>query len=253
MNPDRKPAAAPTFGVENAIALLKKLPLDDEPELVLRVVRKTLTSIGVSIDEVVRSAKRREDELGDSVGVERRAIEELEREIAARKKTIDERLDWLKETRDMRTRLQEALASESKVGALMIPPEEIKRLQAEGEARAKAGAAEVPKPMPRPSPPPVVAPTPTPTSPPATATATTPSAAPKMTGPPKPPPIKSRIPMPPKRPQSVSAPPTPKPEPEPEKPKDALPSVAADDDDENDPFARPTARWEVEPPRKKSE
>lgn len=263
VKPEPAKPAPRTFGVENAIALMKKLPLDDEPELVLRVVRKTLMSIGVSIDEVVSSAKKREDELAGDIGEERRTIEELEREIAQRKKTIDAKLTQMKETHDVRSRLQEALASESKVGPLLVSPAEIARLQAEGAARAAAAAevkADPPKVEPKPEPkiePKIEAkPTPPPPkvsgSPPAK-----PSEIPKPSGAPRPPPIKSRLPPIPPRKASVPPPavtPTAPPLEKSEKVEkmDALPSVVPEGE-EDDPFGRTTARWEIDSPPKKSD
>jgi hypothetical protein len=211
-----EPPAAPAFSLEAAIALMKKLPLDDEPELVLRVVRKTLRSIGISIEELVASAKQREDGLANGIAAEREMIEGLEREIAERKASIDAKLAEMKETHEVRSQLQDAMASESKVGPVLIAPPEIARLQAE---------ALVPKPPAKAQPSPGTAPP-------------KPSAAPplKSKSPPRPPPVP---------PRKSTVPPAPKP---PEAAKPAVPSVIPEDDD--DAFTRPTARWEIDEPKK---
>ncbi|HEY8079195.1 MAG TPA: hypothetical protein VIF62_33920 [Labilithrix sp.] len=129
-SPPAQPSAAPaqpspkpkTFGIEQAIELMRKLPLDEEPELVLRVVRKTLRSTGVSLEEIVRSAKQREASLGDSVAKDKADIERLEREIAERRASIERATAQANETRKVRERLQDALSNESVIG-LLVPPE----------------------------------------------------------------------------------------------------------------------------------
>ncbi len=176
--PPPKPVAVPVFGVEQAIQLMKKLPLDNEPDLVLRVVRKTLQATGVSLDEIIRAARSRERGLDEEIARERSAIEKLEAEIATKKATIDRAIEQTKETRAMRGRLEEAVSHESRVGILAAPAE-IERMKAEAEAKAKAkekekAAAEAKDAEPAPKPPPA----PKSAAPPA----------PKMSSPPKPPP-----------------------------------------------------------------
>jgi hypothetical protein len=118
------------FDIEKAIALMRELPLDDDPGLVLRVVRKTLRSMGVSVEQLVVSARAREETLGDTIANDRDAIERLEGEIVALRGNIDRVLTELEETRNVRESLQDAIASESKVG-LLLPPTELARMQAE--------------------------------------------------------------------------------------------------------------------------
>lgn len=147
--PPPKPAA-PTFGIDNAIKLMRALPLDEDPDLVLRVVRKTLRSTGVSVEELVDAAKKREASLVESIAKDRASIEQLERDIASLKTNIDGHATQLKETESVRQRLQEAIESESKVGPLM-PPQEMERLKAEAAA---AAASRSPPADPKPSTPP---------------------------------------------------------------------------------------------------
>lgn len=137
----------PRFGVDEAMALMRALPLDDDSDLVLRVVRKTLQSTGVSVEELVASARKREIAHEETLANDRDSIAQLERDIAARKAHIEEVVAQLKETESLRKRLQEAMENESKVGVL-IPPHEMMRLQAEA-----AAAASRPPPSTNPSPP----------------------------------------------------------------------------------------------------
>lgn len=163
--PPPKPAP-PRYGVDAAIALMRALPLDEDPELVLRVVRKTLRSTGVSVEEIIESARQRESSLSNDITEDRAAIEQFERDIADRKAHIEAVAKQLSETTSVRERLQEAVQSESKVGMLM-PPEEMKRLQEEAAAaRTPSPLSLRPKPSmstaPKPSAPPVVSKPPAP-------------------------------------------------------------------------------------------
>jgi DNA-binding transcriptional MerR regulator len=123
------PPPPPSYGIENAIDLMRGLPVGDDAELVLRVVRKTLRSFGVSIEEIVASATKRETTLGATIAQDRAAIEHLEREIAVRKANIDKASAQLDETRQVRERLQDALQTETKVRPA-LSQEEIASLQA---------------------------------------------------------------------------------------------------------------------------
>jgi hypothetical protein len=131
--PAPAPPAPPGFGIETAIALMRTLPLDDDADLVLRVVRKTLRSTGVSVEDVVGSANKREADLAESIAQQRAAIEDLERQIVTRKGEVERTVTQLVETRSVRQRLQEAIQNESKVGPL-VSPAELARLQAEAAA-----------------------------------------------------------------------------------------------------------------------
>ncbi len=147
----------PHYGIDEAMALMRALPLDEEPELVLRVVRKTLRSTGVSVEELVASARKREIALTENIADDRKAIARLEGEIADRKAHIEEVVARLEETEGVRKRLQEAMESESKVGAL-LPPHELLQLQSEHAAAASRPPPPKPSaapPVPRVLPPPL--------------------------------------------------------------------------------------------------
>jgi DNA-binding transcriptional MerR regulator len=121
----------PAFNVESAIELMRALPFDENPELVLRVLRKTLRSTGVSVEQIIDSAKARESSLTNNVAQERAAIEQLEKQIAARRANIERFDGELQETHGVRERLEQAIESETKVAPM---PPEIALLQAEAIA-----------------------------------------------------------------------------------------------------------------------
>ena len=140
------PAAVPTsYGIQRAIELMRALPIDDDPALVLRVVRKTLRSTGVSLEEIVTTAGEREAALIRGIESDRAAIEQLEIQITTRKANITRLEGDLEETRDVRARIEEALASETKIGNV-LPPEEIIRIRAEAAQKAASKAPPVPTP-----------------------------------------------------------------------------------------------------------
>jgi hypothetical protein len=149
------PPPPPQFGIEQAMALMRALPLDEDPDLVLKVVRKTLRSTGVSVEELVASTRKREMDLTDSITRDHDAIAQLERDIVARKAHIEELVAQREETESLRKRLQEAIENESKVG--ILPPDEMMRLQMEAAvAAAEPAKSAFPKPTaPKPSTPPL--------------------------------------------------------------------------------------------------
>lgn len=125
------PAAVPTsYGIQRAIELMRALPVDDDTSLVLRVVRKTLQSTGVSLEEIIRTAKEREAAVVKGIESDRTAIEQLEIQITTRRANITRLEGDLDETREVRARIEEALASETKVGPA-LSPDDILRIRAE--------------------------------------------------------------------------------------------------------------------------
>lgn len=129
------PAEVPiNFGIQSAIELMRGLPIDEDPSLVLRVVRKTLQSMNVSLEEIVKSAVEREGAIASGIESDHAAIEQLQKEIAARRKNIASLEADLEETKSVKERIQEAQMSETKVGP-SISPEVIAKIQAEAAAK----------------------------------------------------------------------------------------------------------------------
>jgi predicted RNase H-like nuclease (RuvC/YqgF family) len=83
---EEKPGAAgggpkPAFGIEQANDLMSKLAFGDNAELIVRVIRKTLESVGVQVGDLIAEAKHREGELRTEIEQRRSKIGELERQI----------------------------------------------------------------------------------------------------------------------------------------------------------------------------
>jgi hypothetical protein len=214
------PAAVPTsYGIQRAIELMRALPLDDDPALVLRVVRKTLRSTGVSLEEIVSTARERETAIVKGIESDRAAIEQLEIQIATRRANITRLEGDLEETRDVRARIQEALESETKIGG-SLTPDEVMRIRAEAAEKSRA-----PKPPKRDVPAP-------PSSDPAGAAKPTPTAPPVPVAKKFAPVLPSK--PPPKVPSAISQPPAPLPPPPPPK-RDMAPKQEAKSDAKPDP------------------
>jgi hypothetical protein len=105
---DERPAQGRSYGVADLIRLLKSIPVDQHPDLVVRVVKTTLESVGVHSSQVVEDALRQEGAIGDRISVLEGEIEGLTGEIQARKEQIAQLRTELSETTYAKERLQSA-------------------------------------------------------------------------------------------------------------------------------------------------
>jgi hypothetical protein len=79
------PAEPPlVFGITDAIRLMRSLPADPNIDLVVRVVRVTLSAVNVSVDDILRDAEKKELKVRESIAA-------LEDEVAALEKTLHEK------------------------------------------------------------------------------------------------------------------------------------------------------------------
>jgi hypothetical protein len=76
------------YGIDKANELMDTIDVDDDPAPVVRVIRKTLESVGVSIPELVADARRRETDLRDNIAKRRATIADLERQIQVERTEI---------------------------------------------------------------------------------------------------------------------------------------------------------------------
>lgn len=135
-------AAPPGYSIENAIDLMRSLPFDENPELVLRVLRKTLRSTGVSVEQIIEGAKAREQAVTAEGAAQQAAIEQLEQQIVARRAEIERLAATLNETKRARERLEHAMENETKVAPL--PPDVVLQIRAEAAAAAQSESAPPP-------------------------------------------------------------------------------------------------------------
>jgi hypothetical protein len=133
-------ATPPRYGIDDAIKLMRTLPVDENAELVVRVIKQTLASLSVHVDDIIADATSRQEAIRTTVSEYERAIQQFEREIDVRRQEIVRLEQELAETTSVRERLELAEASST------APP-----------PRAKVAApSAAPSPMPkRVEPPPI--------------------------------------------------------------------------------------------------
>jgi hypothetical protein len=78
----------PTYGIRNAILLMRTVPIDQNAELVVAVIKTTLESLKVKVTDIIEDASRRQHEIETRIADLRQQIVEYEREILARKDEI---------------------------------------------------------------------------------------------------------------------------------------------------------------------
>jgi hypothetical protein len=87
--PIQEPAVRkPSYGIQDAILLMRTLPVDQNVELVVSVIKRTLESLEVGVPELIEDATRRQDDLLHQVAVLEDQIVELERQILLRRDEI---------------------------------------------------------------------------------------------------------------------------------------------------------------------
>jgi hypothetical protein len=118
-SPAEEPAAPRRgYGIGELIRLLKTIPVDQHPDLVVRVVKTTLESVGVHSSHVIDDAVRQEAAIGERIAALESEIEGLTSQIHQRKEQIAALQVELSETTYAKERLQSA------EGAQLAPPPE---------------------------------------------------------------------------------------------------------------------------------
>jgi hypothetical protein len=111
--PPQLPAKATParYGIDDAIKLMRTLPVDENVELVVRVIKHTLASLNVQVTDIVTDAISRQESLRTSINDYGKAIQEFEREIDARRQEIMRLEQEYAETTSVRERLELAEAA----------------------------------------------------------------------------------------------------------------------------------------------
>lgn len=99
------PPTAPSYGIEDAIALMRTLPAENT-EVVVAVVKQTLESTRINVDDIIKDAKNKEARLLNKNAQLEKEIRQLEQQIAKRNQQISALLADHKETVSVRERLQ---------------------------------------------------------------------------------------------------------------------------------------------------
>jgi hypothetical protein len=100
------PGLSARYGIDDAIRLMRTLPVEENVDLVVRVMKTTLESLKVRVGEIIDDATRRQDSLQTKIDEYQTQIAQLEREIDARKHEIVRLQEDLGETTKVKERLQ---------------------------------------------------------------------------------------------------------------------------------------------------
>jgi hypothetical protein len=96
------------YGIDDAIQLMRTLPVNQQPDLVLLVVRNTLASMNVDLRQVIDSGTNKQERLSASAAKTTAAIAELEDEINTRRQELARIEADLAETSAVKERLEVA-------------------------------------------------------------------------------------------------------------------------------------------------
>lgn len=100
----------PSYGIQDAILLMRTLPLDQNVELVVSVIKKTLESLSVDVPDLIEDATRRQIDLTNKVTSLQHRIADLERQIASHRDEIAQHEADYAETTIVKERLEMAEA-----------------------------------------------------------------------------------------------------------------------------------------------
>jgi hypothetical protein len=125
----RQGAAQPpkprTYSIGDAIQLMRTLPFDNNVDLVVQVIRATLGSMNVRVQDIIEDAVRKEKSIHEGIASLHGKVADLERELDARCKEITALEADLAETTSVKERLQmsETHGRSSSVPILDATPE----------------------------------------------------------------------------------------------------------------------------------
>src|SRR5262245_48099216 len=68
VTPPGSPKQTPRYGIDDAIKLMRTLPVDENVDLVVRVIKRTLESLDVKVPDIVDDAKKRQENLRAKIG-----------------------------------------------------------------------------------------------------------------------------------------------------------------------------------------
>jgi DNA gyrase/topoisomerase IV subunit A len=100
-------ALGANYSIDQAVALMRDLP-DDQSDIVVSVVTKTLQSANINVTKIIDEARNKEGALESDIEKLNADIESLQAEIANRKEQITVTNAILEETRKVRNLLERA-------------------------------------------------------------------------------------------------------------------------------------------------
>ena len=117
--PREDPPVTVEYGINMAIQLMRSLPVDQNPELVVTVIKTTLESLRVKVSDIIADGTRKQADLEKRVEMLTKEIADFEKEIHQRKQEISRlEADHL-ETTSVKERLElaEKTGEQKKTGS----------------------------------------------------------------------------------------------------------------------------------------
>src|SRR5256885_3375165 len=103
------------YGIDNAIELMRALPVDQNVELVVAVIKGTLESLKVRVTDIIEDASKKQKRLEERVSDLKKEIADYEKEIDTRKNEIIRLESDHTETTNVKARLE--MAEKAQVAA----------------------------------------------------------------------------------------------------------------------------------------
>ena len=100
------PPPSPDYGINAAIQLMRSLPVDQNPELVVTVIKTTLESLRVKVADIIVDASRKQADLEHRVETLTKEIADYEKEIQQRRDEIARLEADHAETTSVKSRLE---------------------------------------------------------------------------------------------------------------------------------------------------
>ena len=110
------------YGIAETIQLMRSLPAEQNGELVVRVVRATLASLNVRLPEIIEDATRKEKFVRERIADFHAKNAELEKQLEAHRQEIASLEADLKETTEVKERLQLAEGASPAAAPPPMPP-----------------------------------------------------------------------------------------------------------------------------------
>jgi hypothetical protein len=115
------PTGRKDYGIAEAIQLLRGLPVEQNTELVVRVVRATLASLNVRLSDIIEDASRKQKTTQDRIAGEHGKVADLEKQLAEHRREIASLEADLKETTSVKDRLLMAEKAADKAASTPTP------------------------------------------------------------------------------------------------------------------------------------
>ena len=138
-----KAVRSQSYGIEDAIELMRKLP-NVNSEITITVVKKTLESANIQVEEIISDAERKESQIENRTEELSKEINELQTRIERLNEEITELTADLKETSKVKTLLVGASEIEKQAPKAGIEPAKKAREENASQPNATAQPKEHP-------------------------------------------------------------------------------------------------------------